>query len=55
LHGKPASVSGGFGLVGGGCSVDWPIHQPNAPALQTADIARRLMRGGELYQEAGAS
>jgi hypothetical protein len=24
-------------------------------ALQTADIARRLMRGGELYQEEGAS
>jgi hypothetical protein len=24
-------------------------------ALQTADIARRLMRGGELHQEAGAS
>jgi hypothetical protein len=23
--------------------------------LQTADIARRLMRGGELHQEAGAS
>jgi hypothetical protein len=24
-------------------------------ALQTADIARRLMRGGELHQDAGAS
>jgi hypothetical protein len=24
-------------------------------ALQTADIARRLMRGSELYQEAAAS
>jgi len=24
-------------------------------ALQTADIARRLMRGGELHQEEGAS
>ena len=31
------------------------IHQPNAPPLQTADIARRLMRGGELHQKEGAS
>jgi len=31
-----------------------PIHRPNA-ALQTADIARHLMRGGELHQEEGAS
>jgi nitrite reductase/ring-hydroxylating ferredoxin subunit len=31
-------------------------HSPNErAALQTADIARRLMRGGELHQEAGAS
>src|SRR5215472_16742735 len=31
-------------------------HSPTKRAsLQTADIARRLMRGGELYQEAGAS
>ncbi len=31
-------------------------HSPTErAALQTADIARRLMRGGELHQEAGAS
>ena len=31
-------------------------HSPTERAtLQTADIARRLMRGGELHQEAGAS
>ena len=31
-------------------------HSPSERAtLQTADIARRLMRGGELHQEAGAS
>jgi nitrite reductase/ring-hydroxylating ferredoxin subunit len=31
-------------------------HSPTERAsLQTADIARRLMRGGELYQEAGSS
>jgi len=31
-------------------------HSPTERAsLQTADTARRLMRGGELYQEAGAS
>jgi hypothetical protein len=31
-------------------------HFPTERAsLQTADIARRLMRGGELYQEAGSS
>jgi hypothetical protein len=31
-------------------------HSPTErAALQTADIARRLMRGGELYQEADAS
>ncbi|MBV9567134.1 MAG: Rieske (2Fe-2S) protein [Hyphomicrobiales bacterium] len=31
-------------------------HSPTERAtLQTADIARRLMRGGELYREAGAS
>ena len=31
-------------------------HFPTERAsLQTADIARRLMRGGELYQEAGPS
>jgi hypothetical protein len=31
-------------------------HSPTErAALQTADIARRLMRGGELYREAGAS
>ena len=30
-------------------------HSPTErAALQTADIARRLMRGGELHQEAGA-
>jgi len=27
---------------------------PARAALQMADIARRLMRGGELHQEAGA-
>jgi len=32
-----------------------PIHQPNARSLQTADIARRLMRGGELHKDAGSS
>jgi hypothetical protein len=31
-------------------------HSPTErAALQTADIARRLMRGGELHQEEGAS
>jgi hypothetical protein len=31
-------------------------HSPTErAALQTADIAQRLMRGGELHQEAGAS
>ena len=31
-------------------------HSPiERAALQTADIAQRLMRGGELHQEAGAS
>ncbi|MFZ0150335.1 MAG: hypothetical protein WBG18_15375 [Xanthobacteraceae bacterium] len=31
-------------------------HSPaERGALQTADIARRLMRGGELHQEEGAS
>jgi hypothetical protein len=31
-------------------------HSPTErSALQTADIARRLMRGGELHQEAGVS
>ena len=31
-------------------------HSPTErAALQTADIARRLMRGGELHQEASAS
>jgi hypothetical protein len=31
-------------------------HSPTErAALQTADIARRLMRGGELHQEVGAS
>jgi hypothetical protein len=31
-------------------------HSPTERAsLQTADIARRLMRGGELHQEAGSS
>ena len=31
-------------------------HSPTErSALQTADIAQRLMRGGELHQEAGAS
>src|SRR5262249_30328992 len=31
-------------------------HSPTErSALQTADIARRLMRGGELHQEEGAS
>jgi hypothetical protein len=31
-------------------------HSPTErAALQTADIARRLMRGGELHQEAGSS
>jgi hypothetical protein len=31
-------------------------HSPTErAALQTSDIARRLMRGGELHQEAGAS
>src|SRR5262249_37202171 len=31
-------------------------HSPTErAALQTADIARRLMRGGELHREAGAS
>jgi hypothetical protein len=31
-------------------------HSPTERAgLQTADIARRLMRGGELHQDAGAS
>jgi len=31
-------------------------HSPTERvALQTADIARRLMRGGELHQEEGAS
>ena len=31
-------------------------HSPTErAALQTADIARRLMRGGELHQESGAS
>jgi hypothetical protein len=31
-------------------------HSPTErSALQTADIARRLMRGGELHREAGAS
>ena len=31
-------------------------HSPSERAgLQTADIARRLMRGGELYQEGGAT
>jgi hypothetical protein len=31
-------------------------HSPTErAALQTADIARRLMRGGELHQEGGAS
>ena len=28
---------------------------PLRAALQTADVARRLMRGGELHQEEGAS
>jgi hypothetical protein len=32
------------------------VHSPTErAALQTADIARRLMRGGELHQEQGAS
>jgi hypothetical protein len=31
-------------------------HSPTERAsLQTADIARRLMQGGELHQEAGSS
>jgi hypothetical protein len=31
-------------------------HSPTERAsLQTADIARRLMRGGDLHQEAGSS
>jgi hypothetical protein len=31
-------------------------HSPTErAALQTADIARRLMRGGELHQKEGAS
>jgi len=31
-------------------------HSPTERAsLQTADIARRLMRGGELHRDAGAS
>jgi hypothetical protein len=31
-------------------------HSPSErAALQTADIARRLMRGGELHQEAAVS
>jgi hypothetical protein len=43
-------------------SVKWsrPVAPRNrllgaSPPLQTSDIARRLMRGGELHQEEGAS
>jgi hypothetical protein len=32
------------------CNPDRPIHR--RAALQTADIARRLMRGSALHQEA---
>jgi hypothetical protein len=32
-----------------------PTHPTERAALQTADIARRLMRGGEPHQEEGAS
>ena len=31
-----------------------PIHRREREAFQTADIARRLMLGAELRQEAGA-
>ena len=35
------------------CSRHLAAHSPTErAALQTADVARRLMRGGELYQEA---
>ena len=35
---------------------DLAAHSPTErAALQTADIARRLMRGGELHQDAEAS
>jgi hypothetical protein len=37
-----------------GVSAIWRLVHPTERAtLQTADIARRLMRGGELHQEAG--